>query len=53
MIGAGAAYVFLMYASQCLFQVILGGVGLAMERGGLQALEEAEGVAPAPSADPA
>ncbi len=32
--GAGAAYVFLMYASQCLFQVLLGGVGLAMERGG-------------------
>jgi hypothetical protein len=43
-IGAGAAYVFLLYASQCVFQVAMGGVGLAMERGALRALEEAEGV---------
>jgi hypothetical protein len=48
-IGAGAAYVFLMYASQCLFQIVMGGVGLAMDRGGggLRALEEAEGVSAA------
>jgi glycosyltransferase 2 family protein len=49
--GAGAAYVFLMYASQCLFQVVMGGVGLAMDRSGsLRALEDAEGVA---AVDPA
>jgi hypothetical protein len=47
-IGAGAAYVFLMYASQCLFQVVMGCVGFAMDRGeGLRAIEEAEGVATA------
>jgi hypothetical protein len=47
-IGAGAAYVFLMYASQCAFQIVMGCVGLAMDRGGgLRALEEAEGVATA------
>ena len=46
--GPGAAFVFLMYASQCLFQIVMGCVGLAMERGGgLRALEEAEGVAAA------
>jgi hypothetical protein len=43
--GPGAAYVFLIYASQFVFQVVFGGVGLAMERGGLQALEEADAVA--------
>ena len=49
--GAGAAYVFLMYATQCAFQVVMGGVGLAMDRGGsLRALEDAEGVA---AVDPA
>jgi uncharacterized protein (TIRG00374 family) len=52
-IGAGAAYVFLMYASQCIFQIVMGGVGLAMDRGGgLRALEDAETVAEA-SADAA
>jgi glycosyltransferase 2 family protein len=47
--GAGAAYVFLLYACQFVFQVAMGGVGLAMLRssGGLRALEEAEGVVPA------
>jgi hypothetical protein len=51
--GPGAAYVFLLYASQFVFQVAMGGVGLAMDRGGgLRALEEAEGVATA-SADAA
>ena len=50
--GAGAAYVFLMYASQCAFQVVMGVVGLAMARGGgIRALEEAEAVATA--VDPA
>jgi glycosyltransferase 2 family protein len=49
--GAGAAFVFLMYATQCLFQVVMGGVGLAMDRGGsLRALEDAEGIA---AVDPA
>ncbi len=49
--GAGSAYVFLMYATQCAFQVVMGGVGLAMDRGGsLRALEDAEGVA---AVDPA
>ncbi len=51
-LGAGAAYVFLMYASQCVLQVLLGGAGLALERGALRALEEAEGV-PATSVDAA
>jgi hypothetical protein len=46
--GPGAAYVFLMYATQCLFQIVMGCVGLAMDRaGGLRALEEAESVATA------
>jgi glycosyltransferase 2 family protein len=46
---AGAAYVFLLYASQFVSQVALGGIGLAILRGpGIRALEEAEGVAPAP-----
>jgi glycosyltransferase 2 family protein len=49
-IGAGAAYVFVMYALQVLFQLSLGLAGLWYEggarglRGGLRALEEAEGV---------
>jgi glycosyltransferase 2 family protein len=43
--GPGAAYVFLMYASQCSLTFVLGAIGLAMDRsGGLRALEEAEGV---------
>jgi hypothetical protein len=47
---AGAAYVFLVYISQFITQMVLGGVGLAMLRGpGIRALEEAEGVAPAPA----
>jgi hypothetical protein len=53
--GAGAAYVFLLYASQCVFQVAMGAVGLAMDRsGGLRALEEVERatVAPADMASP-
>jgi hypothetical protein len=47
---AGAAYVFLLYVSQFASQLALGGVGLAILRGpGIRALEEAEGVAPAPA----
>jgi hypothetical protein len=46
--GAGAAYVFLMYASQVVFQLMAGAAGLLLERGGLRALEEAEGIVPAP-----
>jgi hypothetical protein len=45
--GPGAAYVFLMYASQVLFQLTSGALSLAFERGGLRALEEAEGIVPA------
>ncbi len=49
-IGPGAAFVFLMYASQVVFQLLAGGIALATERGGLEVLEqaeEAEGTAPA------
>jgi uncharacterized membrane protein YbhN (UPF0104 family) len=50
--GAGAAYVFLLYASQFVFQVLMGGLGLVVDRdsGGLRALEEAESVGAAPAA---
>ena len=41
-VGAGAAYVFLMYASQVVFQLLFGGLGLVMQRGGLKALEDAD-----------
>jgi uncharacterized protein (TIRG00374 family) len=37
--GPGAAYVFLMYASQVVFQLIMGGLGMLMERGGLKGLD--------------
>jgi hypothetical protein len=40
-VGAGASYVFLMYVSQVVFQLLAGGAGLLMERGGLKALEQA------------
>jgi hypothetical protein len=39
--GAGAAYVFLMYASQVVFQLLMGGLGLMLERDGLKELEDA------------
>jgi uncharacterized membrane protein YbhN (UPF0104 family) len=42
--GPGAAYVFLMYVSQVIFQLMAGGAGLLLERGGLRRLEEAEGL---------
>jgi hypothetical protein len=45
--GEGAAYVFLMYASQFLFTLTMGGVGLLLERGGWRELERAEGMLPA------
>jgi uncharacterized membrane protein YbhN (UPF0104 family) len=45
--GEGAAYVFLLYASQCVFTLTMGGVGLLLERGGLRELERAEGMLPA------
>jgi hypothetical protein len=48
-VGAGAAYVFLMYASQLVFQVAAGLWGLSVERGGLEALEEAEALVGAPA----
>ncbi|HEY1691168.1 MAG TPA: lysylphosphatidylglycerol synthase transmembrane domain-containing protein [Polyangiaceae bacterium] len=48
-VGSGAAYVFLMYVSQVVFQLALGGWGLLVERGGLKALEEAEGIGAAPA----
>ena len=45
--GPGAAYVFLMYASQVLFQLVAGGLGMVwLQRhgleGGLRALEQAD-----------
>lgn len=40
-VGPGAAYVFLLYVSQVIFQLAAGAVGLWMERGGLKALEQA------------
>jgi hypothetical protein len=49
-IGPGAAYVFLMYASQVVFQLTLGAWSLGRLggqrglRGGLRQLEEAEGI---------
>jgi len=48
-IGAGAAYVFLLYASQLVFQFAAGLWGLSAERGGLKALEEAEAMVGAPA----
>ena len=45
--GPGAAYVFLMYATQVVLTLLLGGLGLYMERdaGGLKALEAADALA--------
>ncbi|MDP9033932.1 MAG: flippase-like domain-containing protein [Myxococcota bacterium] len=55
-IGSGAAYVFLMYASQVVFQLAMGAWGLIAEgsggglRGGLGKLEDAEqGIVAAPA----
>lgn len=33
---------FLMYASQIVFQMLAGGFGLLLERGSLKALEDAD-----------
>jgi hypothetical protein len=46
-VGPGAAYVFLLYASQVVFQLLAGGLGMVwLQRhgmeGGLQALEQAD-----------
>ena len=48
-VGAGAAYVFLMYASQVVFQLVCGALGLVAVRGGLKTLEEADAVVGAPA----
>jgi hypothetical protein len=49
-VRAGAAYVFLLYASQVVFQLVTGGVALLLERGDLKALEQAEdGMVAAPA----
>jgi uncharacterized membrane protein YbhN (UPF0104 family) len=48
-VGAGAAYVFILYTTQVVFQLVAGGVGLAFERGGLKALEAAQGLDAAPA----
>jgi glycosyltransferase 2 family protein len=48
-VGAGAAYVFLMYASQVLFQLVFGGLGMLAERGGLKALEQADAIVGTPA----
>jgi uncharacterized protein (TIRG00374 family) len=51
--GSGAAYVFLMYASQVSFQLIAGALALLLgdgtNRSGLRELEEAEGIVAAPA----
>ena len=43
--GPGAAYVFLLYASQLVLTTLMGTIALALERGGLKTLEEAENLA--------
>jgi glycosyltransferase 2 family protein len=48
-VGSGASYVFLMYASQVVIQLVLGAIGLVMERGGLKALEQATELDAAPA----
>jgi hypothetical protein len=48
-VGPGAAYVFLLYSSQVVFQVLAGLWGLSAERGGLRALEEADAMVGAPA----
>jgi hypothetical protein len=40
-VGSGAAYVFIMYATQIVFQLLAGAFGLLLERGSLEALEDA------------
>ena len=50
-LGPGAAYVFLLYASQVVVQLALGGASLVIEsrEGGLRGLEEAESFVAAPA----
>jgi hypothetical protein len=43
--GPGAAYVFLLYASQLVVTTLMGAIALGLERGGLKTLEEAESLA--------
>jgi glycosyltransferase 2 family protein len=44
--GPGAAYVFLLYATQCVFALMAGAIALATVRGGIRELEESEGILP-------
>jgi hypothetical protein len=44
-VGPGAAYVFLLYASQVVLTTLMGAVALGFERGGLKTIEEAESLA--------
>ena len=48
-VGPGAAFVFLLYASQVVFQLAAGALGLWIERGELKGLEEADAIAAAPA----
>jgi hypothetical protein len=50
-VGPGAAYVFLLYASQVVFQILLGAYGLVVEirTGALKALAEEESLVGAPA----
>jgi glycosyltransferase 2 family protein len=51
-VGPGAAYVFLMYASQVVFQLAAGGLGLLLERGDLErALDDNAEMSAAEAAD--
>jgi hypothetical protein len=49
--GPGAAYVFILYACQFLWQAAAGAGFLVVDHGSLRALEEAEGLVAAPTAD--
>jgi hypothetical protein len=46
-VGPGAAYVFLLYGIQVLWQIVAAAIFLVGDRKALRALEEAEGIVPA------
>jgi uncharacterized membrane protein YbhN (UPF0104 family) len=52
-LGPGAAYVFLLYASQVVFQLVMGAAALLVEsrEGGLRALEESDALVGGAAAD--
>lgn len=44
--GGGAAFVFLLYAIQVVWQIVAAAIFLVADRGAFRALEEAEGIVP-------